>query len=87
MQSIPSNRRFKVKRALTKKMEEMAKLRMEESKAAVLELLEVRNLKAPRSTWPDVKKAVDEDCENRGSSLLGTIPEFTYEIARSISQK
>ena len=70
-----------------KKTEEMAKLRMEESKGAVLELLKARDLKAPQSTWPDVKQAVDEDCENRGSLLLGTIPEFTYEIARSMSQK
>ncbi|KNG45596.1 hypothetical protein DDE82_000449 [Stemphylium lycopersici] len=87
MQNIPSNMRFKVKRALTKKMEEMAKLRMEERKAAVLELLEARNMKTPRSTWPEVKKAVDKDCEDRGSLLLGTIPDFTYEIARSMSQK
>lgn len=68
-----------------KKLEAMARMRMEENKAAVAELLEARSMKPAAGVFFGVKQEVDEECEKRGSLLLGTIPEFTYDLVRGFS--
>ena len=35
----------------------------------------------------DAQCGVEEDCEKRGSLLLGTIPEFTHSAIQAMSEK
>ena len=60
-------------------------MRMEESKAAVVELLQAKGMKLAHGALCGMKRAVDEDCERRRSLLLGTIPEFTNEVVGGFS--
>ncbi|KAI4913223.1 uncharacterized protein J4E92_009846 [Alternaria infectoria] len=85
MQGATARERYKTKNFLLKKLEAMAKMRMEESKAAVVELLQAKEMKLAHGALCGMKRAVDEDCERRGSLLLGTIPEFTNELVGGFS--
>ena len=85
MQGATARERYKTKNFLLKKLEAMAKMRMEESKAAVVELLQAKGMKLAHGALCGMKRAVDEDCERRGSLLLGTIPEFTNELVGGFS--
>jgi hypothetical protein len=85
MHGATARERVKIKSLLLKKLEAMAKMRMTENKAAVVELLEARGMKLAAGAFLGAKQEVDEDCEKRGSLLLGTIPEFTYDLVRGFS--
>jgi hypothetical protein len=85
MHGATARERVKIKGLLLKKLEAMAKMRMTENKAAVVELLEARGMKLAAGAFLGAKQEVDEDCEKRGSLLLGTIPEFTYDLVRGFS--
>ena len=85
MQGATARERYKTKNFLLKKLEAMAKMRMEESKAAVVELLQAKGMKLAHGALCGMKRAVDEDCERRGSLLLGSIPEFTNELVGGFS--
>ncbi|KAI4944351.1 hypothetical protein J4E86_009409 [Alternaria arbusti] len=85
MQGATARERYKTKNFLLKKLKAMAKMRMEESKAAVVELLQAKGMNLAHGALCGMKRAVDEDCERRGSLLLGTIPEFTNELVGGFS--
>ncbi|KAI4942627.1 hypothetical protein J4E91_010022 [Alternaria rosae] len=85
MQGATGRERYKTKNFLLKKLEAMARMRMKENKAAVVELLEAKSMKLAHGALCGVKREVDEDCERRGSLLLGTIPEFTNELVGGFS--
>ena len=84
---VPTNQRHVFKRTILSRMKDMGELQVTQNKAAVSELLEARKLKMPGFTYLSVKQAIDDDCEQRGSLLLGTIPEFSNQIVRSFSQE
>jgi hypothetical protein len=87
MEGASASERDKTKKFLLKKLEAMAGRRMEENKASILRLLEARSMKATAGAFFGVQRAIDEDCEGRGSLLLGTIPEFTDELIEGLSER
>ncbi|EMD66129.1 hypothetical protein COCSADRAFT_353171 [Bipolaris sorokiniana ND90Pr] len=85
MQGVPRNRRFKVKMGLLKGLEEGARIKVRESKAAVKELVGARGEKLIVGVWGMVRKGVDDECEVRGSLGLGSLPEFTDRVVGGMS--
>jgi hypothetical protein len=87
MEGASARERDKTKQFLLKKLGAMAGMRMEENKATILRLLEAKSMKVTAGAFFGVKWAIDEDCEGRGSLLLGTIPEFTDELIGGLSER
>jgi hypothetical protein len=73
------------KQMMVQLLEQSATEVMAESRASMEELLAANGMAVPKRSWYDAQFGVEEDCEERGNLLLGTIPEFTQAAVQGFS--
>jgi hypothetical protein len=77
--------RTKYKNMLLKELDRVAKMKITENRAALVDLLEVKDQVVAPKVWTVAKRAVNERCDRAGSLSLGSIPEFTNGVRMKMS--